>query len=45
MPDYVTIAAKIEATGAALTARELQVRLIHHPNPHPNEVTPTPTTP
>jgi hypothetical protein len=45
MPDYVTIAAKIEATGAALTACQLEARLIYRPNPPGQEVTPTPTTP
>ncbi len=37
-------AANFEATGAALAARELQVRLIHRPDSTREEVTPTPTT-
>jgi hypothetical protein len=48
MPDYVTIAANAEATGAALTASELAARLIHQPDlarRERKEVTPTPTTP
>jgi hypothetical protein len=44
MPHYVTIAATIEPTGAALTASELRTRLIHHADPARLEVTPTPTT-
>jgi hypothetical protein len=48
MPDYVTIAANTEATGAALTASELAARLIHRPDlahRQRKEVTPTPATP
>lgn len=48
MPAYVTIAAKIDASRAPLTASELEARLAHHPKPsrpRPQEVTPTPTTP
>jgi hypothetical protein len=44
MPDNVTIAANIEAAGAALTAGELEARLIHRPETTGQEVTPTPTT-
>jgi hypothetical protein len=47
MTAYVTIAAKFEATGAALSACELPAQLIHRPDPsaqHDLEVTPTPTT-
>jgi len=44
MPGYVTIAANFEAAGAALAARELEVRLIHRPDSNREEVTPTPTT-
>jgi hypothetical protein len=47
MPDYVTLAANFEATGAALTPCELATRLIHRPNPGcrtAKEVTPTQTT-
>lgn len=46
MRDYVTIAAKIEATGAALAAYELKARAIHRPDLAPDsgeEVTPTTT--
>jgi hypothetical protein len=49
MPDYVTNAAKIEATGAALAPCQLQARLIHRPDlaldaADAEEVVPTPTT-
>jgi hypothetical protein len=44
MPDYVSIGANSEATGAALTACEPDAQLIHRPKTARREVTPTPTT-
>jgi hypothetical protein len=47
MTRYVMIAAKFEATGAALPPSELESGLIHRPNPTlatPKEVTPLPAT-
>jgi hypothetical protein len=37
MSDYLTIAANLEATGAALTASEPMARLIHRPHPTPRQ--------
>jgi hypothetical protein len=48
MPDNVTTAANLEATGASLTPSELEARPIHRPHltldAAVEEVIPTPTT-